>query len=504
MYNILEKLYKRYNQFGEFYGAYTVKYPYTMIRILNDSKKQQIDIDKKIKEYEIEKFLEKKNNEFQGLIMDSKNIQPKSILIRTYYLELIASAIPESFFLRMGLDRSTIVELSLAIMFYYFGLQTYKFSDMKITDTEKKNLIGRTDFYIELSDIQKVRGKSTSEEYGKYKNIFAKDINEIRDDEKVGLFLDGGKVFIICISEFLDYMIYKLENTFKENCFDKEYSDYTTKKGYAFEEMVYGIIKNFTQESYHTLFYYPNDKQKIEIDVLLKDAENLAVLECKSGTFDSFIFDKDEELKLQIYSKTKKAYKSLKRVSEYLICSDEYRFECDKKIITGFANNPICIHVSMYPMDFIASNVHTLFPKYLEGINSPILTISLEHLLAIMIDAKKNNKDIFEYWELRKQDIAKYPGIHFDNNEIDLYYEIINKDTMFTEIKSQGLLDLINQNGIIISTFHNEFGDEIRPAAKILLMLDQYLLFGFFERGKRLFGINKRYLKNLENYLRID
>lgn len=505
MNNILEKLYKRYNQYGEYYSAYTVKNTYTMIRIIKDSKKQRIDIDKKIKEYEIDKLLEK-HKDFQELIMDSKNIQPTSIFIRVHYLELIVSAIPESFFQRMSIDGSTIVELSLAITLYYFGLQTYKFSEIEITGTEKKNIIGREDFYIGLSDIQKVRGKTTSEEFERYQNFFAKDIYKIREEDKAGLFLDGGELFIICINEFLDYMIFKLENTFKENCLNKEYSYYTEKKGYAFEEMVYGITQNFVQESYHTLFYYPNDKQKIEIDVLLKDAENLAVLECKSGTFDAFGVDKDEILKLQIHNKTKKAYKSLKKVSEYLMSSDDYRFECDEKTVTGNVKNPICIHVSMYPMDFISSNVHTLFPEYSEGVNSPILTISLEHLFAMMIDIKRSRKDIFEYWKQRKQDIVEHPGIHFDNNELDLYYEIINedKDTMLSEIKRQGLLDQINPNGRIISSFHNEFGDETRPATKMLLMLDQYLLLGIFEKGKSWFGINKRYLKNLENYLRID
>lgn len=70
---------------------------------------------------------------------------------------------------------------------------------------------------------------------------------------------------------------------------------------------------------------------------------------------------------------------------------------------------------------------------------------------------------------------------------------------MLAEIKRQGLLDRINLNGRIISSFHNEFGDETRPATKMLLMLDQFLLLGIFEKGKSWFGINKRYLKNLEN-----
>lgn len=505
MNNILEKLYKRYNQFGEYYSAYTIKNSYTIIRILKDNKKQWIDIDKQIKEYEIDRQMEKNTN-FQKLIIDSENIQPKSIFIRVYYLELIASAIPESFFQRMSIDRSTIVELSLAITLYYVGLQTYKFSDKEITDTEKKNLFGRVDFYIGLSDIQKVRGKTTSTEFERFINLFANNIYEIKEEDKVGLFLDEGKLFIICIDEFVDYMIFKLENIFKDKCLDKEYSYYTDEKGYAFEEMVYGITKNFVQESYHTLFYYPNHKQKIEIDVLLKDAENIAVLECKSGSFDAYGVDKDEILKLQIHNKTNKAYKSLKKVSEYLLNFDKYSFVCGEKTVSGYVKDPICIHISMYPMDFISSNVHTLFPEYLEDVDAPILTISLEHLFAMMIDAKISGKDIFKYWKQRKQDIVEHPGIQFDNNELDLYYEVINedKDTMLAEIKRQGILDQINSNGRIISSFHNEFGDETRPATKMLLMLDHYLLLGIFDNGKNWFGINKRYLINLDNYLQND
>lgn len=505
MNNLLERIYKRYNQFEEYYGDYTVKNQYTMIRILKETQTNNFDIDKRIKEYEIDGLLDVQKD-YQGLAFDSENIQPKSIILRVHYLELIASSIPESFYERTGIDGTIIVELSLAIAFYYLGLQTFKFSGMEITDTEKKNILGRADFYIGLPELQKVRGKTTTEEFEKYISFFARDIYELSDIEKIGLFLDGEKLFIICIEEFLDYMIFKLEKLFKENAVEKEDSVYRDEKGAAFEEVVYGITKNFVQENYHTLFYYPNNKQKIEIDVLLKDADNLAVLECKSGTFDPFGVDKDDVLKLQIHNKTGKAYKSLKNVSKYLKNADEYCFKCGDKKIIGNAIDPIFIHVAMYPMDFISSNVHTLFPKYLDNTDNPILTISLEHLFAMMLDAKKNGKDIFKYWEKRKRDILEHPGIQFDNNELDLYYEIINEDknTMLSELKRQGILDQLSPNGRIFSSFHNEFGEESRPATKMIQTLDCYLMLGIFEKGKSWFGINKRYLKNLEDFLRMD
>ena len=136
---------------------------------------------------------------------------------------------------------------------------------------------------------------------------------------------------------------------------------------------------------------------------------------------------------------------------------------------------------------------------------SPILSLSIEHLLAMMLDSKSKNKDIFDYWKKRKKDIQAYSGICFDNNELDLYYEIVNEDnnTMLAELKRQGIIDQLNPNAMLISSFHNEYGEEVRPAKEMIKTLDICLLMNIFERGKSMFGINKRYLKNMKEYLQI-
>jgi len=443
-------------------------------------------------------------DQFRELPVDSECVQPKSIFLRIYILNIVASSIPDSFYKHINYSATSIVEISLSITLYYLGLQTYMYSGKEITETEKKNLFGRTDFYFTLQELKKVRGKTTEEELNKYLELFAKDIEDISEEKQIGLFLDEGSPFIICIEEFLDYMIFYLEDYFRNNTAEPEYSQYTDTKGKAFEEMVYGITKDLVQESYHTLYYYPNEKQKMEIDVVFRDKSNIAILECKSGTFNMAGVDKDKLIKLQIHNKTKKAYKTLKAVTKYLEKTEEYNFECDNQKIAGYTDNPICIHISMYPMDFIASNVHVLFPEYLEE-TSPILSLSIEHLVAMMLDAKTKNKDIFEYWKKRKKDIQNYSGVYFDNNELDLYYEIVNEDknTMLAELKRQGIIDQLNPNVNIMSSFHNEYGEEVRPAQEMLKKVDMYLLVNIFETGKSLFGINKRYLKNMKEYLRI-
>lgn len=267
---------------------------------------------------------------------------------------------------------------------------------------------------------------------------------------------------------------------------------------------MFKMTKELIQESFHTLYYHPNKKQKMEIDVLFRDKDNIAVLECKSGTFNTVGLDRDELIKLRIHNKTKKAYKTLKAVTEYLERTEEYNFESKNQKIVGHTDNPVCIHISMYPMDFIASNMHVMFPEYLEERN-PILSLSIEHLLAMMLDAKSKNKDIFDYWKKRKKDIQTYSGICFDNNELDLYYEIVNEDnnTMLAELKRQGIIDQLNPNAKLISSFHNEYGEEVRPAKEMIKTLDICLLMNIFERGKSMFGINKRYLKNMKEYMQI-
>lgn len=501
--SILEAIYKRYNQFGDFYSALTVPNQYIMLQIYKEAKHYPVDIEQRIIDKEIER-MRKSEGQFQELSLDSELIQPKSIFLRIYILNIVAHSIPETFYRRIAYSAESIVEISLAITLYFLGLQTFIYSGKDITNTEKKNIIGRTDFYFTLQEMKQVRGKTTAEELNKYLELFAKDIYNISEEEQLGLFLDEGIPFIICITEFLDYMIFYLEDYFRNNAFEPEYSQYTDAKGKAFEEMVYEIMKNLVQESYHTLYYHPNKKQKMEIDVLLREKENIAVLECKSGTFNVFGLDKDERVKLQIHNKTKKAYKTLKAVTEYLERTEEYSFECENQKVTGHTANPVCIHVSMYPMDFVASNVHVMFPEYLE-INSPILTLSIEHLFAMVLDAKRKNKDIFKYWKKRKKDIQEHPGIYFDNNELDLYYEIVNEDknTILTELKRQGIIEQLNSNAKVISSFHNEYGEEVRPAQEMLRILDIFLLGEIFEKGKSWFGINKRYLKNMEEYLRV-
>ena len=180
-----------------------------------------------------------------------------------------------------------------------------------------------------------------------------------------------------------------------------------------------------------------------------------------------------------------------------------YRFVGEEVNLEGTMNNVFLIHVSMYSMDYIASNLHALFPEYYNNSN-PILSISLEHLLAIILDVKDKNTNIFDYWNKRKEYINKHPGMYYDNNELDLYYEIIHDKSMLNELNASGVLDQFDSNCKIISTFRNQFGKEIRPATELINNVESLMLGRIIRYGKTWYGINRRFLKFLDGYLRVE
>jgi hypothetical protein len=422
------------------------------------------------------------------------------------YLNLILTSLPDSFFKHFNITSKKIENITMAITLYYFGLQTYKFGEKPISSTQMKNLIGREDFYIGIDEIKIVCWEIDESDFTSYLNMFAKEISQIEPDYKARLYLYNNECFILCIEEFVEYIQYRVEDIYKENSTEQEISEYTRKKGFGFEEIVFGVLYQCLPDIYHTLHYYPNDRQKIEVDIVARQNEKLLVAECKSGTLDLQNVDKDDAVKLLINNKMQKAHKSLRNVAKYIYTTSGYSFSCEEKKIEGRCEKLYLLNVPMYSADFISSNIHTLFPEYTEGCDFPILTISLEHLFALVIDNLKKKMDILDYLDKRIAYIKEYPGVQFENNELDLYYELVNenKGTMLSELKKLGMLDNMNPNGRVVGTYHDALGNETRPALMLLRQLDQYLILGIFDAGKKWYGINKRYLRNLEDFLRID
>lgn len=92
----------------------------------------------------------------------------------------------------------------------------------------------------------------------------------------------------------------------------------------------------------------------------------------------------------------------------------------------------------------------------------------------------------------------------YDNNELDLYYETMNvKNPILNELQELGVLDKMIENGEIISSFRNAKGEELRPSKNLLNDLDNTFIGTIMLDAKKTFGINKRFCRSLDSYLRV-
>jgi hypothetical protein len=498
----VKQMYKRFNYAED--GKYPILYASSIIQLYRDGISNGEEFEKEILNREVISPVIG-NHKKSLMLMEKSFIQPKSIFIKLQYLILVANAIPSSFYKEIGVSYNTIIRTTLSIILYYLTLQTRDYGVKVMTSSQEKHLLGRKDYIVGITDLKKVCGQMERADFLRFLDYYSVDVCNVNDNTREQLYRLGEEVFILSIDEFAEYVVYRTEELYKKSCDEKTYSEYTRKKGFGFEELVFNALKICSGEIYHELYYHPNLKQKVELDIVIKDKSDLAVLECKSGTLNLNVVENDDGVKLKIRNITQKAFRSLYSLEDYLKKTETYVFSSrDKKItISGKCSTPILMSVSMYSMDFISSNIHTLFPDYMTNKANPILQISFEHLMAIALDTCRNGENMWDYFKQRRELIKAYPDMRFENNELDLYHEISNsnKHSMLAQLREKGLLEQISPQATVLGTYHDEFGNEYRPASKLLYNVDSFLLYRIVKTGKSDFSINNRFLRFFEEFI---
>ncbi|SDH94334.1 hypothetical protein [Proteiniclasticum ruminis] len=444
---------------------------------------------------------------FQNYPLIKEIPQPKSIFLRFIYIDLVIKSIPDDYFESLKMNRTDLSQLVLSISLYALFLQTYAFSNLKITNSQKKWLLGSEDFYFRLDDLQRVCGKITLKSYNIFLDLFAYnlDMHEYPEPEIKKLYSKKGNLFILSIEEFLDYMLFQIESLYRTSCKDGEFSQYQQRKSLAFENLAYSLLQTEFSDTGHGMYYYPPNKKKIETDIITKTDKELIIFECKSGTIDLRRASTDKEITMKVRNLVKKAYVSLEAVANYIQESNQYYFSNNQQTIIGKSDidNTLCVHLSMYPIDFIASNIHVLNDEYLGKINKPKITMSFEHLASIIIDLQNNKNSLSNYLRIRQTAILNNSQKSFDVNELDLYNQLMDIDgkSILNEIINTDFLKKVNSNATTITTFRNCRGKEYRPSTYMIQNLDRVLLSSILKNGKNLFNLNKRFLRYFEEYL---
>lgn len=321
----------------------------------------------------------------------------------------------------------------------------------------------------------------------------------------IKLFKDQNLFFILCIDHFLEYFLFQTESIFKNNFSVEEFTKYQMGKGADFEIVSFNYLSLFFNDIVRSVYYYPSNDRNCEIDILIRENNYLIIIECKSGTVELKSSSSDDEIKIKIHNKVKKAYKTLENACSYVKSNTEYVFKNSTDIMSGNSSDVevICLHLSMYPLDCVSSNLHVLNNDYIGNCKNPKITMSFEHFFAICMDCNHKNRSIGDYLKMRKDNILKHPHSSFDINELDLYKQLTNEKSILSEFLNRDILDSFNEDVKIFTTVHNSVGKEIRPATEMLRNINYILFESFLIKAKKSYKLNKRYIRYLSEYLSI-
>lgn len=310
-------------------------------------------------------------------------------------------------------------------------------------------------------------------------------------------------MFILWITDFLNFILLKTEELYLQV---KKIEPFSTEKGFGFEKLVYDLTSCFFDKSVQSV-YYINEAKKSEIDLIYEDGKYLIIIECKSGTIDLENKKKNEVIQKIIDNKIKKAYRTLDRAATYVNENDTLKFEYKNKTAALNIHKEdyqiIYLHLTMYSLDSLLSSIQRLDDKYYKESKKSKISMSLEHFLAVCMDCHDKNKSIGEYLHFRQELIREYPEVKFDNNELDLYYQLTSK-SMLKESLDNGILNQFNNDVQIMSSFHNQNNNEFRPASMMLERVDNSLMGMLIEMSKQTFGLNKSYINYMNQYMKME
>lgn len=504
MNDLLKEIYLRYGDFSR--TGRPIQYVHTAIKILIEGAVDIKDLEEKIVKYDNnivqERYL---NTEYDELAHELAFIQPKSMGLMLIFISLILDASEDDYYEVIKLEKEKIFQIIISTCLYLLFLQTDMGLDLNMSKKANNSVFGRKDFYIGIDELKKVCWKIEEKDYLKFLELFAFDIHsdDLDNVEEFKLFNDGVYMFILWITDFLNYMLLKSEELYLKV---KNIEPFSTAKGFGFEKLVYDLTSCFFDKPLQSVFYI-NETKKSEIDLVYEDGNYLIIIECKSGTIDLENKKKNEVIKKIIDNKIKKAYKTLDRVAAYVnensILEFEYKDKTAALNIHKENYKIIYLHLTMYSLDSLLSSIQRLDDKYYNELKNPKISMSLEHFLAICIDCHDKKKSIGEYLNLRQKLIREYPGVKFDNNELDLYYQLTSKSMLKDSLENK-MLNQLNNDIQIISSFHNHNNDEFRPASMMLERVDNGLMEMLIEMSKQSFGLNKRYINYMGQYMKME
>lgn len=316
----------------------------------------------------------------------------------------------------------------------------------------------------------------TKEEIYKYFNGFENEINLILNDISVNycdiknlkdvyrIINNEGHYYLFFIWDFL-YNLYGIYcKRIKEYLGDDKFSKI---RGKAFENVCFKNLEIcFPNAKKYKSLQYDYKKGNHEIDILMELEKTIVIFECKSGAFDIYDFDNDEELYFNLKKVFGKGYKTINDLNKYLKDGNYcFRTKNGKKVeINTSEKQVIYINLSLYNIEFLQTNIQKIKSEKIKKVDVYPICWNYIDFLTLTKVACVDYSLFEEYFIKRFEIINNNKNLTLDYDEVDVFGLLT--DPAQTEFVNNYLLKInkdssnIDMNFMISNAiYRKEFND---------------------------------------------
>lgn len=321
---------------------------------------------------------------------------------------------------------AVITVILCRIILFYNYYRTIEDNDEK-KEFEERNPLVR-ECYLTKEEIYKYFNGFTTEIDLILNDISIKysDIKQLKDVYRI--INNDGHYYLFFIWDFL----YNLYNIYSKRIKDYLGNDkFSDIRGKAFENVCFKNLELcFPNSKKYQSLQYDYKKGNHEIDILMELENTIIVFECKSGAFDVYDFDNNDELYEEFRKVFGNGYKTINDLNKYIKEGNNcFRTKNGKTVnIDLKGKKVIYINLSLYNIEFMQTNIQKIKSEKLKKVEVyPICWNYIDFLTLTQVACVDYN--LFEQYLIKRFEIINNnKNLTLDYDEVDVFGLLTDPD----------------------------------------------------------------------------
>ena len=273
----------------------------------------------------------------------------------------------------------------------------------------------------------------TKAEIHQYFNGFDKEIDQILDDisidytkiKNIGdiykIIKNNDNCYLLFIWDFLYYLYAIYSQKIRKYIGDDRFAN---KRGKAFENVCFrNIDEKFPQSKKYQSLQYDYNGGNHEIDILMELEKTILVFECKSGAFDVYDFDNEDELYSNFRKVYGNGYKTINELDGYLKNGNSiFRNKNGEKINLDLKTKKVVyVNLSLYNIEFLQTNIQKIKSERIKKVEVYPICWNFIDFLTLTQGACVDYKLFEDYFIKRFDIINNNKNLTLDYDEVDAF-----------------------------------------------------------------------------------